>query len=138
VSAAVQGAKQVIEKLSKRFPLGVISNGFPDIQYNKLKSLHIEKLFKVILLSEELGVRKPNKRIFKLAAERIGIKTNYCLFVGDSLDTDILGAKNSGMKTCWFNRDGIQDNNEEITPDFEIHSLLELLSLSFSQNRASP
>lgn len=137
VSAAVPGAKQVVEKLNKRFPLGVISNGFPDIQYNKLKSLHIEKLFKVILLSEELGMRKPDKRIFKLAAERLRIKVECCLFVGDSLDTDILGAKSSGMKACWFNRNGTQNNNTEIKPDFEIHSLLELLPLSFSQNRAS-
>jgi len=131
VSASVKNAKQVVEKLSKEFSLGVISNGFPDIQYNKLKALQMEELFQVILLSEEIGIRKPDEGIFRKAAELLNRKAQDCLFVGDSIDTDILGAKRSGMKACWFNRDGKDPIQEEVKPDFEIHSLSELLLLSF-------
>jgi len=129
LSVSVKDAKRVVEKLAKIFPLGIISNAFPDIQYHKIEGLGIRHLFQLILLSEEIGIRKPDKAIFQEAANRLGKQPDDCLFVGDSYDTDIIGAKRSGMKACWFNRDDNPVQDEEIKPDFEITSLSELLNI---------
>lgn len=129
LSVSVKDAKSVVEKLAKIFPLGIISNAFPDVQYHKIEGLGIRHLFQLILLSEEVGNRKPDKAIFQEAANRLGKRPDECLFVGDSYDTDIIGAKRSGMKACWFNRDGNPVQDEEIKPDFEITSLSELLKI---------
>jgi len=129
VSASVKDARPVVEKLAEQFPLGVISNAFPDIQYKKLESLGIRNLFQSILLSEEVGIRKPDRAIFNKAARCLGMQTEECLFVGDSYDTDIVGAKRSGMKACWFNRNGKEIVDEDVVPDFEITELSELLDI---------
>jgi len=127
VNTTVKDAKFVVGMLADKYPLGIISNGFPDTQYHKLEGIGIRDFFKVSLLSEEIGIRKPDIAIFHKAAELLNVKPCECFFVGDSFDTDIIGAKRSGMRTCWFNQDGKRPISEEIKPDFEIDALSELL-----------
>jgi len=129
VSTPVQEAKEVVERLAEKYSLGVISNAFPDIQYHKLEGIGVRNLFQLILLSEEVGIRKPQGAIFQKAAELLNVQPYECLFVGDSYDTDIVGAKKAGMKACWFNSDGKKVPDEDIKPDFEITALSELLSI---------
>ena len=130
VSAEVNGARAVIEGLvAEEYGLGIISNAFPDVQYNKLKGIGILEYFHVIVLAEECGIRKPDERIFHKAADSLRCLPHECLYVGNSFETDIVGAKNAGMKSCWFNADGkqIQEGNTE--PDFEIAQLPQLLEI---------
>jgi HAD superfamily hydrolase (TIGR01509 family) len=126
--APVDGAKAVVETLAARFPLGVISNGLPDVQYTKLETLALRHLFKCIVLSEELGIRKPDPAIFWRAAELLNIAPGDCLYIGDSYDNDVVGARQSGMHACWFNPDGEAAPGPE-KPDLEIRALEEILRL---------
>lgn len=69
INIPVKGAKIVIESLKKHFQLGIVSNGYVDIQYHKLETLGIKNHFDCIVLSDEIGIRKPDKKIFLEAAE---------------------------------------------------------------------
>ena len=128
IHAPVKGAKSVIRNLAGRFQLGIVSNGFPDVQYRKLRTLGMEELFRCILLSEEIGIRKPDPAIFWKAAELLVRKPEECLYVGDSYRADVLGAKKAGMQACWFNPDGLRPS-AEVKPDFEISELDEILQI---------
>ena len=128
IDAPVKGAKSVIRNLAGRFQLGIVSNGFPDTQYRKLRTLGMEELFDCILLSEEIGIRKPDPGIFWKAAELLARKPEECLYVGDSYEADVLGAKKAGMQMCWLNPGGLRPS-AEVKPDFEISKLDEILEI---------
>jgi HAD superfamily hydrolase (TIGR01549 family) len=129
VQAHVDGAIPVIKKLSRKYTLGVVSNGFTDVQYRKLEAMGLLDLFACIVLSEEFGIRKPDPRIFHQAALLLHMQSQECLYVGDSYTNDVIGAKNAGMQVCWFNRDGQKIPDGKIKPDFVITKLAELPGL---------
>jgi HAD superfamily hydrolase (TIGR01509 family) len=115
--------------LAGEYQLGIISNAFPDVQYNKLKGIGILDYFHTIVLSEECGIRKPDERIFHQAAQALGCAEQECLYVGNSFDVDVVGAMNAGMKACWFNADGNKVREGDMHPDYEIAQLSELLEI---------
>ena len=126
VKAHVDGAIPVIKELSHKFKLGVVSNGFTDVQYRKLEAMGLRDLFSCIVLSEEFGIRKPDPRIFHQAALLLHMQPQECLYVGDSYTNDVIGAKNAGMQACWLNRAAQKIPDEKIKPDYIIANFAEL------------
>jgi len=122
----VAGAVQLVGKLSKKYHIGAVSNGLPDVQYTKLETLGLKNMLSCIVLSEEINIRKPDPRIFLYAAQLLGWQPDECLFVGDSYTSDIIGAKKAGMRTCWFNpaMSLLPDNLSK--PDFVVNDLREI------------
>ncbi len=98
-----QNTTTVLHYLSTRYTLHIITNGFEEIQEKKLKNAAIRSYFKHVVNSEMVGVKKPNPRIFEFALDRAGVHANKSVMIGDSLEADILGAKNVGMQTIHFN-----------------------------------
>jgi putative hydrolase of the HAD superfamily len=130
VNAPVPGARNLVARLSRQCLLGVISNSYPDIQYSKIDTLGLRGYFSCILLSEELGLRKPDPAIFHLAAKSLAVTTSECLYLGDSFAIDVVGARKSGMLACWFNRTGLAAPSQtEFIPDFSIRCLDRLCPL---------
>jgi putative hydrolase of the HAD superfamily len=129
VNAPMSGARAVVSRLRRKYLTGVVSNGFPDVQYTKLETIGLIKEFSCIVLSEEIGIRKPDPRIFKHAASLLNVEPGECLYVGDSYTNDVVGAKNAGMRTCWFNRDAREPTTEEMQPDLIIKDLPELAGM---------
>jgi putative hydrolase of the HAD superfamily len=125
----VNGAKPLIERLARVYRLGLISNGNAIDQCQKLDNLGIRHLLSCTLLSEEIGIRKPDPEIFRKAAENLGMKTNQCLYVGDSYENDIIGAANTGMITCWFNPGQAPSPRTTVKPDFEISALSQIIDI---------
>jgi putative hydrolase of the HAD superfamily len=126
VFAPMAGAVPLVKELSRRFIVGVVSNGFPDVQYRKLEAMGLREYFSCIVLSEEIGIRKPDPGIFHHAASLLRMQPSECLYVGDSYVSDIVGSKNSGMLACWLNREQSVTTNERIKADFVISHLQEL------------
>jgi len=129
VNTPVAGAVRLVGELSGKYILGVVSNGLPDVQYRKLESIGLRPLFSCIVLSEEVGIRKPDPRIFLRAAQVLHRLPAQCLYIGDTYASDIIGAKNAGMQACWFNRTKSSLPSNEIKPDFVIKELLEIPGL---------
>ncbi|MGN6744349.1 MAG: HAD family hydrolase [Amnibacterium sp.] len=83
---------------------GVITNGDLAFQTAKLEALGIERRFAHLITSGELGVAKPDPRIFEAAAARFGLRPADCAYVGDRLRTDAIGATAAGMRGVWLDR----------------------------------
>ena len=113
----------VLEALQGRFRLGIISNG-----NNTPQMVGLDDVFDFTVFAHECGFPKPDPRIFEFAFARSGDKPDGVIHVGDSLQSDVLGANNYGMLSVWLNRDGVA-NETGITPHREIKNLTELLTL---------
>ena len=81
----------------KGYVLGVITNGDTFAQTTKLASGKLADYFDVIVISQAVGIKKPDPRIYEIALERLGAEKQTALFVGDNPKTDILGAQNAGI-----------------------------------------
>jgi putative hydrolase of the HAD superfamily len=85
---------------------GVISNGNARVQLAKLAATGLRELLDTVVVSEAVGLRKPDPAIFRLATENLGIAPDQALFVGDNPEVDIVGAAGAGLQTAWF-RNGL-------------------------------
>ncbi|GAA4271331.1 YjjG family noncanonical pyrimidine nucleotidase [Aquimarina gracilis] len=106
----INGAKELLDYLNPKYDLHIITNGFKEVQNNKLSNSGIRHYFKTITNSEEVGVKKPNPFIFEHAIKVSGAQNNNSLMIGDNYEADILGAEALGIKTICFNY------HEEILP----------------------
>ena len=86
---------------SKRYKLGIIANQKQGLK-NRLEKFGVLKYFDIVLASEEVGVSKPNRKIFELALSKVNCKANECFMIGDRLDNDIVPANQIGIKTIWI------------------------------------
>lgn len=119
----IDGAEDMLERLSKSYNLYLVSNGTKKVQDSRLASAGISHYFKEIFISEVVGFEKPCRDFFDYCFERIeNFDKSTAIIIGDSLSSDIKGGINSGIKTMWFNPRR-QQNNTDIKPDYEIHSL---------------
>ena len=127
--ALIEKADEVIEYLyNKNYKLYVVTNGLIRLQKPRIINSTIADYFSDIIVSEEVGVAKPNPKIFDVLLQRSNLKPNEAIVVGDSLEKDIQGAKNANIKSVWYNPMQ-KDNNTAIVPDYEINNLLELKNL---------
>jgi len=125
----VDGAYELLEKLSKKYDLYLVSNGTYKVQEGRLNSSGIKKFFKGIFISEKLGFVKPQKEFFDEVFSKIqNFDKQSAIIVGDSLSSDIKGGNNAGIKTCWFNPKHLQ-NQTDAKVDYEIHSLNEIYKI---------
>ncbi len=100
----VDGALAVVRSLGPRHRLAIITNGLPDVQRPRLARSPLHRSFEDVLISEELGVAKPDPAFFEIALARLGRPApRDVLVVGDSLSSDIAGGIAAGLDTCWFN-----------------------------------
>jgi len=112
--------------LSESYSLGLLTNGTPDLQRRKVKGAGVEGFFKQILISGDVGIGKPDRRIFEMLLERLKANPEACVMIGNSLTSDVGGAQSAGMRAVWVNRWGKTRDNS-IVPDWEISSLDELI-----------
>ena len=96
-------ATEVLEYLYQKYPLFIITNGFQQVQLTKLKNSGIERYFKEIITSEKANSLKPSADIFKYALNKAGAVPEESIFIGDSLEVDVIGAKNAGWHQVYFN-----------------------------------
>ena len=126
--APIDGAKQLVQNLSKHYQLGLITNSSKEIQMKKIDAINIEDHLEFLIFSEEVGSRKPDEEIFRSALNYINSKPKNCLYVGDSYESDVIGAKNIGMQTCWFNKENRYKTEKQLH-DVEITELSQLTQL---------
>lgn len=94
--------KDVLLQLRKDYKLGLVTNGPHDRQWPKIRNMKLEEIFSVIIVSEDFGRRKPDPAIYTAAAQKLNLSNSECAYVGDTFETDIVGALNAGMKPVWY------------------------------------
>ena len=99
------GAIDILNYLKPKYQMHIITNGFEEVQHKKMHNSDLLPFFDQIITSEEVGVKKPNPKIFNYALEKSKAIANESIMIGDNFEADILGAKSVGMHTifCEFN-----------------------------------
>ncbi|MED0963957.1 HAD-IA family hydrolase [Bacillus paramycoides] len=117
----------IINTIKLHIKVGIITNGSTQRQKAKIINTNLNSYFDTIIISEESGFSKPDKRIFELALNKLNVQPEDTLFVGDNLEKDIGGCQNANIKGIWFNPNMIK-NNTDTKPYAEITSFDSLLS----------
>jgi len=125
-TALMPNAIEVLTQLSKTHQLHVITNGFKEVQYIKLKNSNLKQYFSKIFISETIGASKPKTAFFEYAVKSANARKKECLIIGDNLDTDIDGAINFGLDYVFYNPNQLAHNRKLMN---EISDLKELLNL---------
>lgn len=100
----IDGARELINGLTGRYRLAIITNGLKEVQRSRLALCGLGDYFEVVIISDEIGVAKPAAEIFDAAFAAMGRPSKAeTLIIGDSLSSDIAGGRNYGIDTCWYN-----------------------------------
>ncbi len=123
------GACDVLKELDQRYPLGLITNGPTDPQWRKINKFNLSEIFEVILVSGQLGIAKPDPRIFDVALEGLRVAPEDAIMVGNSLQHDHQGAINAGIRFVWANHTDKPLPDGWPEPDYTVSSFGELRDL---------
>jgi putative hydrolase of the HAD superfamily len=130
----VEGCLKKLMQLSVK--TAVITDGIPIKQYEKILRLGIDKYFDLIIISDEIGIRKPNPELFKYGLNKFGVKGKETIYVGNRIDMDIHPANLSNIYTVFINRGGKYDplnstllEKGEFKPNFDILNLNEIFEI---------
>ena len=107
----LEGAMEILEYLSPKYTLHIITNGFTEVQHIKLDNSKIASFFSTVTSSEEVGVKKPNPKVFRKALQKAEAIAKESMMIGDTFEADVLGAEGVGMHTLFYNY------RDEIIPD---------------------
>ena len=126
----MNGAEELLQTLrGQGYRLFIVSNGTASVQDSRLASAGIAPCFDGIFISERIGADKPSREFFERSfAAMTDVDLSRTILIGDSLTSDILGGKNAGLLTCWFNPKH-KKTEGDIIPDYEIDALSELPEL---------
>lgn len=120
-------AREVLEYLSPRYNLYILSNGFQELQCHKMRSSGIDGFFKKVVLSDDIGVLKPWPEIFHFALSATQSELRDSLMIGDSWENDITGAKQVGMHQAFYNAAG--KTELPFQPTYQLSDLKELMQI---------
>lgn len=126
-------AAPLLDSLDTQTELGLVTNGLTSVQRAKVARLGLDRWFDPIVISDEVGVAKPDPAIFDLVFAHLDEshgtrdRRTQTVMVGDSLTSDMAGARAAGLATCWYNP------NQHLRPDgidltYEVHSLDQLVT----------
>ena len=125
----VDGAIELLEHLkAKNYTLSIISNGFVEVQYTKLRQSGLLPYFSHIFLSEEIGYQKPDIRFFQTVLHKLCAKNTESVVIGDNFQTDIEGAKTANIHSIFYNKTASELS--DVLPDISVvDNLLQIKSI---------
>jgi putative hydrolase of the HAD superfamily len=94
---------EILEYLTQKYELHIITNGFEEVQMEKLHHSGLKNYFNHIITSEAANVKKPDVKIFEFALDKIQTNAQQTIMIGDSFEADIIGAMNAGIDQVFFN-----------------------------------
>lgn len=122
----IEGTIDVLDYLKSNYNLHIITNGFKEVQHIKLDGCKLNPYFKQVIISEEHGFNKPDRRIFELAQNLTNSKQEECVMIGDNYDTDILGALNAKWKAIHLSNEIISNESENYSRIKQLEQLKQL------------
>ncbi len=130
-SYLLDDAAEVCRELAMQLPLGIVTNGFEEVQRARFRQSELREHVAFLVTSEEVGAAKPALAPFTRALELAGNPDpERVLMIGDRLASDIAGGARAGLRTCWFDpTDGGLPADTAVAPDHRIRALPELLDL---------
>lgn len=106
ISKPLHGVVNLLNFLKGKAKLGIITNGFTELQQTRLERTGLKDFFEIHVISEQVGITKPDPKTFEYALALAGnLAREEVLMVGDTFETDMLGGINAKLDTCWLNPD---------------------------------
>jgi len=121
----INGAEKVYQQVVQYYPVGMLTNGFAETQRLKFKKFNFYDSADHVVISEDVGVLKPDPKVFAHATELAGVAPDDILYVGDSLTSDIEGGSRFGWNTAWFTSNG--DHPKDHKADLVFNDFEELI-----------
>ena len=121
-------AERVLDDLARDHRLALVTNGAPDVQREKLAGTTLARHFAAIVISAELGIAKPDPRIFEHALRAVGAEHEGSVMIGDSLSRDVAGARGAGLRSIWIDRGDTTPKPEDAVPDTRVTALSQIRS----------
>ncbi|MBW7982128.1 pyrimidine 5'-nucleotidase [Enterobacillus tribolii] len=129
ICTLLPGAEELLRALCGKVGMGIITNGFTELQSLRLERTGLKDMFSPLVISEQIGIAKPDAGIFEYAFSLMDHPPrDRILMVGDNPHSDIQGGLNAGIDTCWVNVHGAEQP-EGIEPHYQVRSLNELQAL---------
>ena len=124
------GAENLVRTLSEHLPVVILTNGITVIQKSRMARASISQWISRLVISQEVGAAKPDPRIFEIALD--GVAPSDALMIGDSTQSDMLGANRAGVDACWFNPKG-KALPEGIYVQYEAKTLDQCLAIALGE-----
>lgn len=123
---AYEGVHDLLDDLKSKYRLSIVTNGLREVQRPRLAKTGLTKYFESIVVSDEIGVAKPDADYFENVSQSVKNPASKAetMIIGDNLNSDILGGVNFGIKTCWLHHG--KKNETDLKPDISIQQVLEL------------
>ena len=103
-SVPIDGAIDAVARWSRIVPVIIVTNGIAKVQHNRMDGSEVRHYIRGMVISEEVGVAKPDPKMLEIAMDMAGVKDrSRALMLGDSLSSDIAAAANAGIDACWYN-----------------------------------
>ena len=123
------GAEQAVRRWAARVPVAIVTNGIAAVQRARIARSPIASHVAALIISEEVGAPKPDRRMVDAALNAVGcVDPRRALLLGDSLEADVAAAANAGIASCWFNPERLP-NRTAIQPTHTVASLDEVDAL---------
>lgn len=126
VNQKVEYSEEILKYLYDKYKLYIVSNGPGSAQRRKLERTGLIDYFEGIVTTDDALCEKPRKEFFQFLFDRYDVSPKETILIGDSITSDILGAKNAGLESIWFNNRKEKENNTSIIPEYEINKLRDL------------
>ena len=120
----VDEIENLLSYLSNKYQIFAASNGVYDMQVNRIKKSNLDKYFDEIFVSDKIGFEKPDKRFFQKIMNITKFSNDDLIMIGDSIKSDIIGAKNSNIKSIYFNKENKKNSDENFT--YQVKNLSEI------------
>lgn len=120
----VDGIEDLLLYLSDKYKIFTASNGIFKMQENRLKKSNLDKYFDKIFVSEKIGYEKPDKKFFQKIMDLTKFSNDDLIMIGDSIKSDIIGAKNSKIKSIYFNKEDKKISDKNFT--YQVKNLSEI------------
>lgn len=125
---ALPGVDRVVPTLAESYRLGLVTNGGPSMQRQKVAAIGLEDVFEVTVFAGYDTPAKPDPEPFALALEELGVSPVRAVYVGNSLSSDVAGAQAAGVRSVWVPVEFDDSRTPEPVPDYRLDSLTELAS----------
>lgn len=125
-SVLEHGALELVQQVSANHQIYAASNSMLALQTKRLKQAQLLPYFNDLYISSDIGYEKPDSRFFETCLQRSGLQANEVLFVGDSIEADMVGALGCGMDMCWYNPKQ-QHLSVDLEPTYHISALAQLV-----------
>lgn len=120
----VDGIEDLLLYLSDKYKIFTASNGIYKMQENRLKKSNLDKYFDNIFVSDKIGFEKPDKKFFQKIMDLTKFSNDDLIMIGDSIKSDIIGAKNSKIKSIYFNKEDKKITDKNFT--YQVKNLSEI------------